>query len=316
MRIAVFDLGTNTFNILVADIFSNDTYHIIHKDKLSVKLGEGFAEENKIAEAPFNRGVAAISEYVNRCSDMNVEQIYAVATSAVRSAVNGKEFVQAIKDQTGVEVHVVSGQKEAELIFHGVQLAMDFPKENTMIMDIGGGSTEFIIVDGEKVLWKHSYDLGIARLLARFEPEDPIHENDIERVVKYLEEHLEPLINVCHDYKPTMLIGSSGSFDTFAEMIMHRFYNPEEIDKTTTYDFDMQDFHSIYDELIPSTREERYQMKGLVEMRVDMIVLASVFVKFILEKLEIKQMRQSAYALKEGVIWQVMKNKFCTDCWF
>ena len=121
---------------------------------------------------------------------------------------------------------------------------------------------------------------------------------------------LSPLFDALKTFPSNTLIGSSGSFDTMAEMIAHKFYIPDMIDHLTEYTFNLNDYFNIHRQLIESTRQERYKTKGILEMRVDMIVIASVFVNYILNKCNLSNMRLSTYALKEGVLSELMKEAY------
>jgi exopolyphosphatase / guanosine-5'-triphosphate,3'-diphosphate pyrophosphatase len=306
MRIAVIDLGTNTFNILIVEIASDKSYIPLFQTKLAVKLGEGGINKNFIQPLPFQRGIEALRQHQKTIEKYNVQKVYAFATSAVRDAVNGKEFVEKLKLETGYEVIVIDGNKEAEFIYYGVRKAVRLSDEASLIIDIGGGSTEFVIADKDEILWKRSFLLGAARLLEKFNPSDPITDDQITEIKEHLLKELAPLSEAIKKYPVIELIGSSGSFDSLAEMIAHKFYTPEILDGETEYEFKLEDCSAIYELLLKSTREERLQMKGLIEMRVDMIVVSSIIVHFILTTFEIEKMRLSTYALKEGVLDQLL----------
>ena len=307
MRAAVIDLGTNTFNLLIAELDAVG-FRIVFSTKQAVKLGEGGITRRHIAEAAYKRGLSALTLYRNMIEERNVDVVYAFATSAIRSAENGPDFAKNASEILGVTIHVIDGDREAELIYKGVQLAVNPGVQPFLIMDIGGGSTEFIIAEKERMIWKKSFNLGVARLLERFTPSDPVTESDIQRIHSFLEETLLPLDEAMKTQKVDKLIGSSGSFDTFAEMICHAFYQPDEIDHASTYHFQLNDFDKIHAKLLTSTLQERLCMPGLLPMRTDMIVLASVFVKYILNRDELKEMHLSKYALKEGVIFELLQN--------
>lgn len=308
MRIAIIDLGTNTFNLLVADISADHSYQIIYTTKIAVKLGEGGINTNIIAPLPFQRGVDAMKQHLETANNYNVTKIFAFATSAVRSAKNGNEFVAEIKKQTGIEVNIISGDKEAELIYIGVSKALDIGSEKVLVMDIGGGSTEFIICNNKEIFWKHSFNLGVSRMYEYFRHSEPITQEETEKVENYLKEKLTPLYEAFSKHHFDTLIGSSGSFDTFADMIFCRFHKEESLKNKTSYEFKFEDFFRIHQLIIKANLEERYKMEGLIEMRVDMIVLASLFVNFILKEFELNNMRLSTYALKEGVLSEIIKT--------
>lgn len=309
MRIAIIDLGTNTFNILIVEIENNKTYRTLFQTKLPVKLGEGGINDHLIRPVPFQRGIDALKQHQRTIEKYNVHHVYPFATSAVREAVNGKEFVEMLKLETGYDVNIISGEKEAELIYYGVRDAVKMSEQRSLIIDIGGGSTEFIIADRDRIYWKQSFLLGAARLLEKFSPSDPITGEEIAHIQQYLDEQLQPLADALEEFPVTELIGSSGSFDSLAEMIAHKFYSPEILEHKTEYTFKLSDCQAIYELLLGSTKVERLKMKGLVEMRVDMIVISSILVHFILSSFDITEMRLSTYSLKEGVLHELLHIK-------
>ncbi len=169
MRIAVIDCGTNTFNLLVVEL-QNASFKRIYTSKIPVKLGEGGINNKVIHKIPFKRGVDALVKFKNELNKLAVVEIYAFATSAIRDAENGIDFKKEVLIQSGIEINIIDGNKEAELIYKGNKLAMDLGTGPSLIMDIGGGSTEFIIGNKEHILWKKSYRLGAARMLEKFNP--------------------------------------------------------------------------------------------------------------------------------------------------
>ncbi len=309
MRIAIIDLGTNTFNILIVEVNDTKTYTHLYQSKISVKLGEGGITKSFIEDVPFQRGIDALKTYKETIKRFEVEKNFAFATSAIRTASNGKEFLAKAKQETGIDITMISGDKEAELIYYGVRNALALTDETSLIIDIGGGSTEFIIANKNKIIWKQSFLLGAARLLEKFNPSDIITEVEHKAIFNYLSEELKPLFEAVEQYPIIELIGSSGSFDSLAEMIAHELYTPEILKNKTEYNFDLNDFKSTYEMIIKSNKKERLRMKGLIEMRVDMIVISSIIVQFILYSFKINKMRLSTFALKEGVLNEIMNSK-------
>lgn len=309
MKIAVIDLGTNTFNLLIVEVNSDKTYSTVFQTKISVKLAEGGINKGFIAEVPFQRGIDALKAHYNTTLKYQADKIYAFATSAIRGASNGFEFIEKAKSETGIQIQMISGDREAELIFYGVLSAVEMSDETSLIIDIGGGSTEFIIANKNEIFWKQSFLLGAARLLELFPPSDPITETEIDVFKNHLNKELQPLFDAVKKFPITELLGSSGSFDSLAEMITHRFYSPSVLEGKTEYTFKLEDCETIYNDILKSTNAERLQIKGLVAMRVDMIVVSSIIVHFVISSLEIQKMRLSTYSLKEGVICEVLNGK-------
>lgn len=308
MRVAVIDLGTNTFNLLIAETTGEGGFVTIYNEKLPVRLGEGGINSGIIIPAAYMRGLEAMDTYAEAIRQWRVDKKLAFATSAMRNSSNGPQFAEDVFHRCGIKINIISGDQEAEYIYEGVKQAIDFHDYNSLIMDIGGGSTEFIIANKNGLLWKQSFEIGASRLLQRFNPSDPITTEQIEELTKFLEFALGPLHDAVAEFPVQELVGASGSFDSLAAMILARFYAGEEFDGTE-FVFDIGQAEVIHKQLLSSTREQRLQIKGLVAMRVDMIVISSILVEFIIRDLGIEHMRMSSYALKEGVLHEFLGKK-------
>ena len=312
MRVSVIDLGTNTFNLLVVETAQQGRdYKVLYNNKLPVKLGKSGIDKREIRPDAISRGLLAIEKHLQTISQYQSDKIYAFATSAIRSARNGDLFVNMVKQRFGLDVEVINGDKEAELVYYGVKQAVSLDQNYVLIMDIGGGSIEFVIANRENIFWKKSYSLGVARLLEKFKPSDPITIEEIEFISNYLEEKLTDLFDEVKKYPIDMLVGASGSFDTIASMIKaaETDVEPEKSLTPEMLQIDLEDFENLHQKLINSTMKERKQMKGLEAMRLEMIVVATLLVKFILQKCRLKHLIQSNYALKEGVIYQLLAQQ-------
>jgi exopolyphosphatase / guanosine-5'-triphosphate,3'-diphosphate pyrophosphatase len=309
LKIAIIDIGTNTFKLMISRVRVSGEVSLIDKEKIPVKLGEGGLHEGKINEQAFLRGVNALKALKSKIDRFQVDLTLAFATSAIRSSLNGKDFVKKVREETGIRIQTISGEKEAELIYFGVRQALDIGPEKALIMDIGGGSTEFIIADRDQIWWKHSFDLGASRLLQEINPSDPIRREEIRHLKDHLREQLSLLWAACEIHPVKTLIGSSGSFDSLAEMIWHRFHTEENPLVKTEYHFNLAHFDQMYKILLDSTIEKRFRMKGLAPMRVEMIVVAVILIKFVLKKLKLSEMRLSTYSLKEGMLFNYLEQE-------
>ncbi len=303
MHIAIVDLGTNTFSLLIVDVQATTGYKILHYAKEPVKLGEGGITIGKIAPAAFQRGLYAMQHLNEIIRKEKVDTIKAIATSAVREASNKNEFLAEIKKLTNIDVDVISGDEEAELIYYGNRMAVDLADETCLIMDIGGGSNEFIIANSTTVFWKQSFKLGVARLLEMFNPEDPIGDFTLQSILNYLEKELQPLLTEIKKHPVKRLVGSAGVF----ESVLHMIGKEDIVINKTSYDIDIKDYFSISHKTIHSTAEERADMKGLIPMRRDMIVLSFILIDFILDNTQVEHISLSTYSLKEGAITLFMK---------
>jgi exopolyphosphatase / guanosine-5'-triphosphate,3'-diphosphate pyrophosphatase len=168
------------------------------------------------------RGLEALTQHLITISEYQVESIFCFATSAIRSATNGADFVRMVKQKLGLSIRVIPGDEEAQTIFDGVKQVVPIGQEYVLIMDIGGGSVEFIIANKDGVVWKESFNMGVARLLEQFSPSDPIRESEITVIENHFTAKMESLVAAVKEFPVRLLVGSSGSFDTLAAMIAAR----------------------------------------------------------------------------------------------
>ena len=301
--IAILDFGTNTFNLLIAER-KERSFDMIHVSKQPVKLGRGGIHIGRITPDAFERGFIAIHNHMETIKKFQVEEVRAFATSAIRNASNGRQFVDEVEKRFGFRVRVIPGNREAELIFKGVRQAVPLNDKKAMILDIGGGSNEFIICNQDGITWKHSFELGMARILELFTLSDPITHEEIQALESYFRHELQPLFDAVKKEKPRTLIGASGSFDTFYALVRHRKGIVE--DPGYGREITMSDFNKIHRLLVRSTLAERKVMPGMEPVRVEMVVAAVIFVSFVLRECHIKKLVQSAFALKEGVISELV----------
>lgn len=298
--LAIIDLGTNTFHLLVAQEV-NGTITIMHRERLAVKIGMGGINQQTILPEAIDRAVLAMQSFKNTIDKFNVHEIFAFGTSALRNANNADVVLAEIKSITGIDVEIISGDQEADFIYRGAASALDLGTENSLILDIGGGSVEFIIGNNKTVLWKKSIDIGAQRLLEMFQQHDPVHADEIAALESHFEAKLITLFAALKKYTPMTLVGSSGTFDTLSDIFCaqhHILKSPDEIETALS----LEGFHQIYGNLLNKNREERMAIPGMIEMRVDMIVVASCLINYILQRHPFSRIRVSTYALKEGVL--------------
>lgn len=297
MKAAVIDIGTNTFHLIIADMAIKGA--LIYKTTVPVKLGEGRINENIIIPEAFERGLVTLETFAATIKTYQVDVVKATATSAVRSASNGPDFVQAAKIRSGIEISVIDGEAEAALIYKGVQ-ATGLIKDTSLVMDIGGGSTEFIICTPQNILWKKSYNIGAARLMQAHFKSDPISAHEKSEIYRHVAKVTAELLEQCTIHRPINLIGSAGAFESFAGMLMIQNNKPAR--DIPSGAIDHMQYLQLAERLIASTHEQRMHMEALPPIRVDMIVIAALLVNFVLEHTGIKQLSLSTYDLKMGVL--------------
>lgn len=340
MPVAILDFGTNTFNLLIAEQVDSG-FRVLYDGKQAVKLGKDGINKGMLTPEAMERGFAAIQAHMQTIRKHGAVEIHAYATSAMRNTANGQEFAGMIEERFGFRTQIIGGEEEAALIYGGIRESVDFGSATAMILDIGGGSNEFIICNAEGILWKHSFELGMARIIEKFHLSDPVTSNQVADLESYYAQELELLNAQAERYRPTMLVGASGTFDTLAAMAIHRFgigdkgalsvhMSPHRFGISTEeassvnmapHRFGIGDegassvriapefYREIHQALLHSTTEERMNMPGMEPVRVEMIVPATIFINFVYHSCQLESITQSRYALKEGVMARLIADK-------
>jgi exopolyphosphatase/guanosine-5'-triphosphate,3'-diphosphate pyrophosphatase len=301
-KAAVIDLGTNTFKWLAAQ-YSPDGFETLYTESQKVNLGEGISQ-GLLTDAAMQRGLATLIYACENLSknDISIANTRVVGTSAVRNAKNHMEWVEKVNHATGLYVEVIDGDEEANLIFKGIVASGSLKNENVLIMDIGGGSVEFIIGHVGGILWKKSFEIGGSRLREQFHSADPIDVTNIELLYAYFGSQLTSLVEAIYIHKPIQLVGSSGSFDTLAWMCHLASRIPHEKFSMKKYEVSLDYFEQVYHQFLKLNRAKRLALPGMIELRVDLIVVGSILIKWVLQHLHERPILVSGYSLKEGVI--------------
>lgn len=301
MKLAIVDLGTNTFNILIVEYLETNQFEIVLNTKSPVMLGNEGINEGYISDKAFTRAYAVLRDFSKLIKEFKCDKVVAFGTSAIRSASNSEQFIGKIKRDFNIEIDTISGDQEATYIYQGVSQVVEFVDDNYLILDIGGGSNEFIIANKDKVLWQHSFALGGARLLDKIKPSDPITKEQISILNDYLKQELVLLEDALRKYKVTKLVGSSGAFDSFAKVSYRKKHDEPLPPDLTSNTISLSEFQDVYDDLVNMERIERLMVPGLESIRVDTIVMATLFTDYTLKMSGVSEIIQSAYSLKEGV---------------
>ncbi|WP_026997521.1 Ppx/GppA phosphatase family protein [Flectobacillus major] len=309
MKKAIIDLGTNTFQLLIVEQ-AGTHFELIHEDSYAAKIGKGGISQGIITPEGIERAIAGLNHFKEIWEKEGIltSQVLATATSAVRNAKNGEAFCQAILDATGINIQVISGEEEAGLIYEGVKLGTHIGKTPSMIMDIGGGSVEFIICDQDRIYWKQSFEIGGQRLMDKFMNSDPISPRSVGLLRDYLEEQLLPLTNAVHQYAPECIIGSAGSFETLVDMYSMKHFGEWPPRTQVSFELPITDFYDSFLALVSNGHNERMAIPGMIELRVDMIVVGVCLIDFVLKRYDIQQIKVSTYALKEGILSRLLSQ--------
>ena len=293
MRKAVIDLGTNTFNLAIADV-ENNSIQLLHAEKEGVAIGMGGINDKLLSEEGIQRAISCLTRFKNRCTDFQVTKIEAVGTSAIRDASNKQTFLKSVKDATGIEIDVINGIQEANLIYQGIAYTYNF-ESPSLIMDIGGGSTEFIAANSNGIKDLISLNIGVSRIFQLFSFSNPMTAEDILNVGNYLEAHEHDFFNRINCQT---LVGASGSFETFYELVHKKTYPLGY----NTQELDFNEFESILDWVISTSKSERDLNDFIIPIRKKMAPIAAIKTRWVLKKMNANRIVISPCSLKEGVL--------------
>lgn len=299
---AVIDVGTNTFNLLIAEVGKEKTA-VLHTLEIPVKLGRGGISKGVITPEAFERGMVALKEFRKEISRFNVTDILAVATSALRSAANGNEFIEEAIQRFSFPIRIIDGNEEATLIYAGAANSFELPDQNILVMDIGGGSVEFIIGRGGHILWKQSFHAGAARLISSFTISDPITAKEVEELQAYFRREFAPLLEAVLERPAHFLVGSAGSFETMRDVIrldLGAHPSPLSMNACEVTLSDAERFCILMNQ---TTLLQKAQLKGMTDFRLEMITVAAVMINFIMKELTIQRLVLSGFSLKEGLLF-------------
>ena len=299
MRLGVIDCGTNTFHLLVIEVDEQGSFSRIHKERKYVRIGQEGVD--RIGEAPFRRGVECLAHYKEIVFELGVDQLKVFGTEALRRASNGQEFVDAVERETGILIRLISGEEEARLIHLGVMQAVPAIEKKGLIMDIGGGSVEFVLASAKEVYWAQSFPIGVQVLFSAFHQKDPLPKGQVGQIEAYLEQALQPLIDTLKEHEAPLLIGASGSFEVVENL--HGVPHPNPLYSIVPTD----DYAKIYHQVIRTSLTERLAL-GVPNERAELVVVAFVLINFIIKKAGTQNIITSAYALKEGILYEMMQE--------
>ncbi|SKB61001.1 exopolyphosphatase / guanosine-5'-triphosphate,3'-diphosphate pyrophosphatase [Salegentibacter holothuriorum] len=306
-RIAAIDLGTNSFHAVLVDIYPDGSFRTVNKLKEMVSLAEKGLEDRLSREA-MDRGMEALKRIKFLCDSHKVENILAFATSAIREAENGGDFIKEVGENVGIRVRAISGKMEAEMIGLAIKHGIVLSEEMVLMADIGGGSVEFIIGNNKEFIYYNSLKLGVARMTATFIDSDPIKEEDIKKLQNHFKKELNEIIKLAKKHNVKTIIGSSGTMENIGQMVASRKSLTAER-SLNELEFSANNFNDLYSGFIKLDRKQRENEKGLEEKRIDIINSGMVLVNFLIDKLSIESIKISEGALREGMILNYIKNK-------
>ncbi|RMH67123.1 MAG: Ppx/GppA family phosphatase [Bacteroidetes bacterium] len=305
VRACIIDLGTNSFHTIIVDAYPNGTFTVVDRLKEMVQLGEGGFAAGRLTEAAMARGLEALHRVRLLAEGHRVEAYLAYATSAIREAENGGDFIRAVQQATGIHIQPIDGRTEAHLIYLGVRRAVDLPRP-ALLVDIGGGSTECIIGDAHRDVYAVSYKIGAARMTERFVTTDPVERREFKALRAHYRAVLAPVYEQARAHGIREIVGSSGTMENLARVYVEWFGDTSRAIEQQV--FEGRRFREVTKRLMRSTRAEREAMESIDAKRVDQIVAGAILVDVLIKDLEIEQIRLSPYALREGMVVQFIEE--------
>lgn len=307
MRICVIDLGTNSFHAVIVDAHPNGTFTVLDKIKEMVRLGEQGLANHRLPEDAMQRGLRALRRIKILASGWQVSDFMAYATSAIREAYNGGDFIKRAWKEVGIHIRPIRGELEAHLIYQGVKQAVDLPRPS-LLVDIGGGSTEFIVGNSRDTFYETSLKLGAARMTEKFVTTDPVNREEFTALRAYYREQLAPVYEAALAHGVEEIIGSSGTMENLAQVYANRFGKSGL--SIFQQAFPAKDVRRVTKEIMTSTRAEREAMSGIDAKRVPQVVAGATLVDVLLKDLPVQQMRISPYALREGMAVHYIETNY------
>jgi len=299
LRLAAIDIGSNSLHMIVAQIDSDGGVTTLWRMKEPVGLGRISFPSRRLSRDAIERAVNVLARFKQSAQQRQAEKIVAVATSAVREAENGGELIRRCKRDLRIFVKVVSARDEARLIYLAVRHVLDLKKPH-LIIDIGGGSVEFIVGDDTRASLLESRKLGAARMTAQFVKSDPLSKPDRKALLRHYDRELTPLVQQIRQLNPARVIGTSGTLENIADMCGGLAGG--EKDEAITGVIERDRFRKVLRQLLDSDTQERSRIRGLDDQRKDQILAGALLVGELFDRLDVKRIHLCGSALREGIL--------------
>jgi exopolyphosphatase/guanosine-5'-triphosphate,3'-diphosphate pyrophosphatase len=297
--IAAIDIGTNSIHMVVAKMGPTG-FEVITREKNAARLGEGGGDMKRLSDEAMDRGIAAL-QHMRRIADVHRASIFAVATSAVREAKNADIFVDRAATEAGIDIQIISGVEEARLIHLGVLQALPLTEKRSILIDIGGGSTEVVVFDHLEELFARSFKIGAVRLTNRFFPPGSLHPSAVSACSQFVASLLAPSTREIKKLGHNVAVVSSGTAETLAQMCWLQHH--KEIPKSLNgIEFTREQLDIVTHLIVSTPLNERGNLAGMDTGRVDIILAGALILQSLAAEFGVTSFTYSDYALREGVL--------------
>jgi exopolyphosphatase/guanosine-5'-triphosphate,3'-diphosphate pyrophosphatase len=299
MRVAAIDVGSNSVHMLIADA-ANGHLEVVDRVKEMVRLGRRCFSTGRLSAESMELAVRALSNFRRLAQVRRVGRIRAVATSAVREARNRNDFIRRVKHDAGITVEIISGAEEARLIFQAARHAMGLEGGPHLLVDVGGGSAELVLVRDGRPLWMRSLKLGAARLTEQFLVNDPPTASQRKRLEQHLEAEIGDLMRKARRERPLRAIGTSGTINTLVAMARAR--SGEDLGRLHGATAAAEEISRITRELLEANAALRIDLPGIDAKRADQLAACGMLADFVLKRSGAPLLCACTWALREGLL--------------
>jgi len=297
-KIGVIDIGSNSMRLIIVEINKNRSFRIIDELKESVRLGMDMSENGDLSEFRIEKAVQALFHFKNLSTSLGAKELIVVATEAVRKASNQKVFLEKVKKELDIDIRVLSGEEEAYYNYVGAINTLDL--SNALIMDIGGASTELILVNNRKLKECISLPFGAINLTSKFNLTNTLDKETEDKVIEFLHNNYSKIAWLADvNYLP--LIGIGGTMRNISKI--SRKKNNYPIDITHNYYMEANEVMQIYNTVKSKDSEKRKKIKGLSKDRADIFLGATTAIKTLIEFCNIDNIYISGSGLREGLVY-------------
>ncbi|HJY63232.1 MAG TPA: Ppx/GppA phosphatase family protein [Ignavibacteria bacterium] len=310
-RLAAIDIGTNSFHLILGEADINTgKFNVLGRERELVRLGSGSTDMKYLHDDAIERGIEVLKRFKG-LADSAGAKVRAIATSAVREALNQNEFIRRAREETGIKIEIASGVEEARYIYLGVLQALPVFDKRILLIDIGGGSTEFLIGFQRDIIYDISLKLGAIRITQRFLKDKELDSKSIKTCRKFISGYMAPVTRECKKYNYETVVGSSGTISNIANIINMTRWGGESGVKLNNFTFTAKELYDTVEMIIDAkTIKQRMKIPGLDEDRADIITAGALILEQIFNELKIKEMTYSDYALREGILLDTIEKKF------
>ncbi len=295
MRLAAIDVGSNSLHMAIAQADADGGITTLWRMKEMVGLGRMSFPSKRLSTAAMDAAIATLDRFQQAAARRDCEKVLAVATSAVREAENGGDFLERVRTEIGMTVRVVSAREEARLIYLGARHGVELKTFPNLFIDIGGGSVEFIVADEKQPLLLESRKLGAARMTAQYVHSDPITGKELKSLIAHYDAEMGPIVESARKLRPRKTIGTSGTIENLIVMTVALYGGEPNV-------LVRKPFEKLVDRLIDSRSKDRAKLKGLDDQRKDQVVAGAVLVREFFRKMDIDQIVLGRSALREGIL--------------